>query len=73
MRPRPHRLQKVHLSRTPRQLLVWESDESDVDGHSDVGDMEHPILGEVAGGFEEVLASAVTRVAFTTLDGVDLG
>ena len=34
--------------------------------------MEHPILGEVAGGFEEVLASAVTRVAFSTFDGVDL-
>ena len=36
------------------------------------GDMEHPILGEVAGGFEEVSASAVARVAFRTLDGVDL-
>ena len=48
------------------------SEDSDDGGHSDVENMQHPILGEVAAGFEEILASPATRAAFSSLDAVDL-
>ena len=47
-------------------------EDSEDDGHSDVEDMQHPILGEVDAGFEEILASPATRAAFTSLDSVNL-
>ena len=37
-----------------------------------MNDMEHPSLGEVMVGLEEISASATTRAAMATLDAVDL-
>ena len=48
------------------------SEDSDDGGHSDVEDVQHPILGEVAAGVEEILASPVTRAALTSLDAAYL-
>ena len=59
-------------SDTETAASLGGGDGSDDGGHSDVADSEHPILGEVAVGFEKVLASAVTRVAFSSLDAADL-
>ena len=47
-------------------------DQSDNDGHSEVGDLEHPVLGEEPAWFEEVLPTVVTQAAFVSLDAVDL-
>ena len=64
----------VHESDTETMPSVGGSpeDSSEDDGHSDVEDMQHPILGEVDAGFEEILASPATRAAFTSLDSVNL-
>ena len=40
---------------------------TDDDGLSDVDDMEHPSLGEVTSGLEEISASAAIRAAMATL------
>ena len=47
-------------------------EDSDDDGHFDVEDLQHRILGEVVAGFEEILASPATRAAVTSLDAVNL-
>ena len=63
----------VHESDTETVPSVAGSGEvTDDDGLSDVNDMEHPSLGEVIAGLEEISASATTRAAMATLDAVDL-
>ena len=63
----------VHESDTETVPSVAGSGEvTDDDGLSDVNDMEHPSLGEVMVGLEEISASATTRAAMATLDAVDL-
>ena len=63
----------VHESDTETVPSVAGSGEvTDDDGLSDVNDMEHPSLGEVIAGLEDISAFATTRAAMATLDAVDL-